>query len=135
MNSFDFHSGAPVGVILGWRFDKQSPLGRLIYPLGMFDMVVNKEGSISPKYAPHLALGVLIVGEANEMISSDQLNIAVREAKRRTDPLILFMTDTICPLLFIVLRYLKRISFFRMVDYPPSGADMERVDKAISLDL
>mmetsp|Transcript_5890 Transcript_5890/g.8601 ORF Transcript_5890/g.8601 Transcript_5890/m.8601 type:complete len:208 (-) Transcript_5890:12-635(-) len=57
---------------------------RVLAPLGLLKLVANDDGSVSPSTAPHLALGVLQVGLANEITSEEQMAEARKAA--RTPP-------------------------------------------------
>lgn len=79
----------------------QSWIFRFTSTFRFIDLAGNEDGTISPFYAPHLALGVLKVGLANEITSERHMQAASMAAKESRYTLIICLRVAIAQALLI----------------------------------
>lgn len=86
------------------------PITALFRIMGLNDWVINKEGSLSPKFGRHLCLGAAAVGCANEILSEHLLLEANEEARWRPSLSFVLFQNTLywCRLLVV---YITRFMF------------------------
>lgn len=73
-------AGIQLLAILHYDSKNRSFIGWAIEYFGFYAVKVNEDGSISPKNAPHLALGTSCLGNANNLISPELMKQAAAES-------------------------------------------------------
>jgi hypothetical protein len=70
-------------LITYWNWKEATMLAKLLDIVGYYNFVINDEGSISPRFAPHLCIGASIAGSANQIDSSEHMELARSESLRQ----------------------------------------------------
>jgi len=96
--------------------DPQNPAvtHRVLAPFGLLKLVANGDGSVSPNYAPHLAIGVLQVGLANEITSGEQMAEA-RKAARTPPRYRIILLRCLLAHFFLLMMVSFEYSFWEMI--------------------